>query len=1239
MSLLETFLPTPQTVLYLGNVALAVAWLCAAALLAAFVCRRRPAPIRHGLLLLGLVLVLASPTLAWVAGRAGIGRFQVALSERREPIDEPEVVPDAPRPIVDARQEPPAMETDAAWERTVFAEEQPAFVAGRHAIVPDTPVELAHSPRFEPDPHVDQVENPEEAAPAPTASWWRPIAQGLALVWAFGTVTSLLWLARGLVRLAAFCRGLRKHPVDGVRQAVERAAAQAGLARAPRLFVSARAAMPITFGLFRPAIVLPEKFADDLPPAQLHAVLLHEIAHVARRDPWVGLAQRLAAAFYWWCPLVHWLNQRLADLREEVCDNYVLHRQGDGAGFAEVLVALAERVAKPSSLPATVSVIERRGARERSRALEHRIRRLLSTETNPMIRMNRAGSVSMLLAGLGIAVLVSMSQVRVAGQDSAATQNEATNGSTPPGPASDASGSTQPATAAAQTSDASESALEKARVISEIESLDGWLTRDESLPGRPVYEIVLRKNEFTDQDLERLRVFDNLRVLFLGHMQVTECKLTRMPDLSQLQELGLMRMTVSTPFLESLQQLPKLEALRLCRANVSDFHLEPIGKLHRLRTLWLEDTLVTNAGLAHLANLPRLENLYLDDTLITDAGLKHLAKLPQLKKLGHDGTRITKEGLEAALPQFRSHSVDWKQVSDADLAHLNQLTELTALDLVGSRITDAGLKHLQRATRLEELKLGHTVTDAGMENLSGLTTLRKLNLYHTKITEDGLEHLCGLTQLERLHLPRKMTLGDAGLAHLGRLSQLRELDLHGSGVTDQGLRHLRGMSQLQSLNLAKTRITDTGLEHVRGLTKLRILKLADTEVAGPGLVHLRQHASVKELDLNGTPLTDEGLAELRDIELGDLFVANTKVTNVGMEHVGHIESLRDLDLSGTRVADNGLAHLPTGLRGLRLGGTQITDAGLVHLRGLTKLTYLQLWGTQVSDEGLEYLAGLKALQYLYLSRTRVTGKGLVHLRELPRLYSLYLGGMEADAAAIRRFKKDQPNVRIVGWDEPSKAVQFTTATEKPLAMLEEDTRVHPLTLAQLVVFLQDQHQIPIRFDQPRLDAASISTDVPIAYGIRDLELHYALRLILTPLRLTHVIRNDALEITTVEKVGDVATPGVISAEQVEREFAKHPTNLRRQRRVKVINALLKETRLQLSDSRLEDAVAAVQKRYEVVSLGIDRPSLAAAGIPLDVPCSVNTEDVPLILALQELAASAGLALAVNGERIVITTRR
>ncbi len=60
---------------------------------------------------------------------------------------------------------------------------------------------------------------------------------------------------------------------------------------------------PIAVGLLRPRVVLPEGLAESISEHSLCDVLVHECAHVVRRDAWVGLLQRLAGALFWPHPL------------------------------------------------------------------------------------------------------------------------------------------------------------------------------------------------------------------------------------------------------------------------------------------------------------------------------------------------------------------------------------------------------------------------------------------------------------------------------------------------------------------------------------------------------------------------------------------------------------------------------------------------------------------------------------------------------------------------------------------------------------------------------------------------------------------------------------------------------------------------------------------------------------------------------------------------------------------------
>ena len=86
-------------------------------------------------------------------------------------------------------------------------------------------------------------------------------------------------------------------------------------------------------------MLLPEALAESISDRSLCDVLVHECAHVLRRDAWVGLLQRLAGALFWPHPFVHYLNGQLTRAREEVCDNHVL-QSGDPCGYARTLLAL-----------------------------------------------------------------------------------------------------------------------------------------------------------------------------------------------------------------------------------------------------------------------------------------------------------------------------------------------------------------------------------------------------------------------------------------------------------------------------------------------------------------------------------------------------------------------------------------------------------------------------------------------------------------------------------------------------------------------------------------------------------------------------------------------------------------------------------------------------------------------------------------------------------------------------------
>ena len=166
------------------------------------------------------------------------------------------------------------------------------------------------------------------------------LAAVLQLLWLAGTVVALARLARGLqithqIRRAAW-------PIDSeaLDSLQHRLTAHFGR-ELPQILISDRIRVPMAVGCFRPAVLLPWSLTARLDRRQLLQVLIHECAHAIRRDPLMGLYQRLLAGGFWFHPLVHLANGLLDRAREELCDNGVL-RAVAPIEYSRTLLAVAE---------------------------------------------------------------------------------------------------------------------------------------------------------------------------------------------------------------------------------------------------------------------------------------------------------------------------------------------------------------------------------------------------------------------------------------------------------------------------------------------------------------------------------------------------------------------------------------------------------------------------------------------------------------------------------------------------------------------------------------------------------------------------------------------------------------------------------------------------------------------------------------------------------------------------------
>ena len=183
----------------------------------------------------------------------------------------------------------------------------------------------------------------------------------ILLIWLGGAVLLGLYFALGYVCMT------RTFHASGVSQIPCAAlAAQFRLTRAPRIRVTKSRRAPLTFGILRPTILLP----DDLPAGseRFRLVLAHELAHIRRRDCLRKRLLTLCLCVYWWHPLV-WVMVVLANRDMELaCDEAVLCALGTDVKkvYALTLLDMAQRKTRPSPL---CSGFVRGGAETRIRAI------------------------------------------------------------------------------------------------------------------------------------------------------------------------------------------------------------------------------------------------------------------------------------------------------------------------------------------------------------------------------------------------------------------------------------------------------------------------------------------------------------------------------------------------------------------------------------------------------------------------------------------------------------------------------------------------------------------------------------------------------------------------------------------------------------------------------------------------------------------------------------------------------
>jgi len=191
-----------------------------------------------------------------------------------------------------------------------------------------------------------------------TGARWRSSGVLVGL-WLTGTTLVLTWLIVGLVRVDRVGRRSIREQDPEWRNLAATLRAALGISRDVDLLVSPVVSMPMTWGIVKPVVLLPET-ASTWSAQRKHDVLLHEMAHVQRYDFLTQLIARYACAMFWFNPIVWLAARQLRVEREQACDDVVLHAGSRPSTYAAHLLEIARQMkASPSTGFATVAMARR----------------------------------------------------------------------------------------------------------------------------------------------------------------------------------------------------------------------------------------------------------------------------------------------------------------------------------------------------------------------------------------------------------------------------------------------------------------------------------------------------------------------------------------------------------------------------------------------------------------------------------------------------------------------------------------------------------------------------------------------------------------------------------------------------------------------------------------------------------------------------------------------------------------
>ncbi|RYY46706.1 MAG: hypothetical protein EOO06_13945 [Chitinophagaceae bacterium] len=174
-------------------------------------------------------------------------------------------------------------------------------------------------------------------------TWLLQYAPLIFSAWTIGVIYKITLAAWNWKRFNSFYKSSLIKPSVDLRLFAEAKAIHFGIKRKVKIWCSAHITSPVTFGFFKPVILLPVAMVNQLNLQQTESLIVHELTHIRNNDYLFNWFLLASEAMFFFNPFVKIVSQKIKRERERCCDVQVLQFNYPAISYAEALLFIASQ--------------------------------------------------------------------------------------------------------------------------------------------------------------------------------------------------------------------------------------------------------------------------------------------------------------------------------------------------------------------------------------------------------------------------------------------------------------------------------------------------------------------------------------------------------------------------------------------------------------------------------------------------------------------------------------------------------------------------------------------------------------------------------------------------------------------------------------------------------------------------------------------------------------------------------